>query len=409
MTMPSDLPPRSELAAEWTLDPMVVFLNHGSFGACPRSVLESQADLRTRLESEPVRFFIRELPELLDAAREKLAAFVTADADGLAFVPNATSGVNTALAAVPLNEGDEILVTDDGYPACRNAARARADRCGAHVVEALIPFPLASPDEVVAAVLDSVSRRTRVAIIDHVTSPTGIVNPVAEILRELEARNITVIIDGAHAPGMLDLDISKLAPAFYTGNCHKWLCAPKGAAFLWVRGDWRERTHPLVTSHGASMPLIDRSRFRLEFDWTGTGDPTAWLSIPAAITAVGAMVPGGWSEVRRRNRALVLQARSEIVAAFGLAPLCPVSMIGSLVAMPLPPGLDAEVVPANGIGRIQEALYREHHIEVPVTVWGDPPRNALRISAHLHNRIDEYRHLISALARLSTVAAAPTS
>jgi len=409
MTGSLKLPPRSELAHEWTLDPDVVFLNHGSFGACPKRVLEFQADLRTRLESEPVRFFIRELPELLDAAREKLAAFVGADADGLAFVHNATTGVNTALAAIPLSEDDEILVTDDGYPACRNAARAWAARCGAHVSEARIPFPVGSPDEVVAAVLDVVSPCTRVAIIDHVTSPTGIVNPVADILRELDARNVTVIIDGAHAPGMLDLDIDELAPAFYTGNCHKWLCAPKGAAFLWARGDWRERTHPLVTSHGASMPLVDRSRFRLEFDWTGTGDPTTWLSIPSAIDAVAAMVPNGWPEVRHRNRDLVLQARSEITDAFGLAPPCPASMIGSLAAVPLPPSLVAEEVPANGVGSIQDALYREHRLEVPVTVWGSPARNALRVSAHLYNRIDEYRHLISALADLSMVAAGSTS
>lgn len=409
MTTPSDIPLRSELAAEWNLDPTIVFLNHGSFGACPRAVLETQTGLRTRLESEPVRFFIRELPELLDGARERLAAFVAADANGLAFVNNATTGVNTALATIPLSDGDEILVTDDGYPACRNAARVRADRCGAHVLEARVPFPLSSPDEVVTAILEAVTARTRVAIIDHVTSPTGVVNPVAEILRELETRNVTVIIDGAHAPGMLDLNIDALAPAFYTGNCHKWLCAPKGAAFLWVREDWRKRTHPLVTSHGASMPLIDRSRFRLEFDWTGTGDPTAWLSVPAAIDTVGAMIPGGWSEVQHRNRALALQARSEIVAALGLAPPCPASMIGSLAAIPLPPGLDAEAVPANGVGRIQEVLYSDHRIEVPVTVWGDPPRNALRISAHLYNRIDEYRHLISCLTRDSTVAATPTS
>lgn len=409
MTTPPDIPPRSELVTEWNLDPTIVFLNHGSFGACPKTVIETQAGLRTRLESEPVRFFIRELPELLDEARERLAAFVAADADGLAFVNNATTGINTALAAIPLSEGDEILVTDDGYPACRNAARARAGRCDARIVETRVPFPLSSPNDVVTAILGAVTARTRVAIIDHVTSPTGVVNPVTEILRELETRDVTVIIDGAHAPGMLDLNISELAPAFYTGNCHKWLCAPKGTAFLWVREDWRKRTHPLVTSHGASMPLTDRSRFRLEFDWTGTGDPTAWLSVPAAIDTVGAMVPGGWSEVRRRNRALVLQARSEICAVFGLDPPCPASMIGSLAAMPLPPHLGAEAIPANGIGRIQEALYSDHRIEVPVTVWGDPPRNALRISAHLYNRIDEYRHLISALARLSTVAATPTS
>ncbi len=315
---PGGLPRRSVLAEHWSLDPEIVFLNHGSFGACPKRVLDFQAELRARMEAEPVRFFIRELPEMLDAARSDLAAFLRADPDGLAFVTNATTGVNTALAAIPFENGDELLVTDHGYPACRNAAEVVARRAGALLVEAPLPFPLTSSDQVIGAVLRGLSPRTRAAIIDHVTSPTGLVFPVKELAAELENRGVTLIVDGAHAPGMLDLDLTEVSAPFYTGNCHKWLCAPKGTAFLHVRDDWRDRTHPLVTSHGARAPLIDHSRFRLEFDWTGTGDPTPWLTAPQAMETVKALVPGGWPAIRSRNRRLALDALDHLCSSLGL-------------------------------------------------------------------------------------------
>ncbi len=399
MTMePTGLPPRSILAGHWNLDPEIVFLNHGSFGACPTGVLEAQNELRTRMESEPVRFFIRELPDLLDAARSILAAFLRADPEGLAFVANATTGVNTALAAIPLAVGDELLVTDHGYAACRNAVEAAARRAGARLVEVPLPLPLGSPNEVVETVMGGLSSRTRVAIIDHVTSPTGLVFPIAEIAKQLEDRGVTVIVDGAHAPGMLDLDLATIGAPFYTGNCHKWLCAPKGAAFLHVRDDWRDRTHPLVTSHGAGAPVIDRSRFRLEFDWTGTGDPTPWLTVPAAIEILSAMVPGGWPEIRSRNRTLALEALGHLCSVLGIEAPCPEGMIGSMAAVPLPSLGPEKPMPMGGVDPLQERLYRDFAIEVPVTLWSNPRRRALRISAHLYNTVAEYRYLGVGLA-----------
>jgi isopenicillin-N epimerase len=396
---PSNLPSGSDLALRWDLDPEVVFLNHGSFGACPRTVLAAQSELRSRMESEPVRFFIRELPELLDHARAELASFVGADTGGLAFVANATTGVNTALAALDLEPGDELVVTDHGYAACRNAVDVLARRVGAEVVVAMVPFPVESPEQVVETVVNTVSLRTKAAVLDHVTSPTGVVFPIRDLVAELGDRGVTVIVDGAHAPGMIDLGVAGIGAPFYTGNCHKWMCAPKGAAFLWVRDDWRERVRPLVISHGAAAPPGDRSRYHLEFDWTGTRDPTAWLAIPAAIATLAGMVDGGWPEIRARNRATALAARSAVCAALAIAPPCPEPMIGALAAVPLPDGSSPAAPPAEGVDPLQERLYRRFRIEVPVTRWSAPPRRAIRLSAQLYNTTEQFRYLASALGR----------
>jgi isopenicillin-N epimerase len=392
------LPAAADLADAWGLDPTIVFLNHGSFGACPRAVLAAQSALRARLEAEPVRFMVRELPGLVDAARTALAAFFGADPAGLAFVANATTGVNTALAATPLGVGDEVLVTDHGYAACSNAALVRVRAAGARLVEATLPFPGAADGIVVERVMGAITPRTRVAIVDHVTSPTGLVLPVAELVRRLGERGVTVIVDGAHAPGMVELDLGAIAAPFYTGNCHKWLCAPKGAAFLWVRDDWRERTRPLVTSHGYSARVAGRSRFHLEFDWTGTADPTPWLTVPAAIDAVAAMAHGGWAEIRRRNRALALAARSAICAALEIDEPCPESMIGALAAVPLP----GAPPPDGGLDPLQDRLFHEHRIEAPVTGWASGSRRGLRLSAHLYNSLEQYEYLADVLRRCRT-------
>jgi isopenicillin-N epimerase len=390
----------SEFFDRWALDPSIIFLNHGSFGACPRAVLEAQSEIRARMEAEPVRFFIRELPALLDAARSRLAGFLGCDTAALVFVANATTGVNTALAAVPLERGDEILVTDHGYAACRNAVDVVGRRDDAEVVEVKIPFPIATSASVIEAVVDRVSSRTRLAVIDHVTSPTGLVLPVSELVAELEHRGVVVIVDGAHAPGMLDLELDEIGASFYAGNCHKWICAPKGAGFLQVREDWRDRTRPLVTSHGYSAPLDGRSRFHLEFDWTGTVDPTAWLSVPTAIDALGSMVPGGWSEIRSRNRGLARRARSELCSALDVDPPCPEGMIGSMAAVALPGECPSVPGPAAVIHPLQERLFRDFAIEVPVTSWGSPRRWAIRASAHLYNSFEQYEALASALSSM---------
>jgi isopenicillin-N epimerase len=382
----------------WPLDSSVAFLNHGSFGACPRDVLAHQAALRDEMEAEPVRFLSRRLDDRLDGARQALAAFLGADAEDLAFMTNATSGVNAVLRSLAFRADDELLVTDHAYTACRNTLDFVAGRAGARVTVAAVPFPLTSPDAVVDAVLSRVTPRTRLALVDHVTSPTALVLPVERLVAELSARGVDVVVDGAHAPGMVPLDLRALGAAYYSGNCHKWLCAPKGSAFLWVRRDRRADIRPLTISHGASATCPGRSRFRLEFDWTGTSDPTGWLTVPRAIEYVGSLLPGGWPAVMTANRRLALEARDMVCRAAGTTPACPDEMIGSIASVVLPDGPPADI----GWRRpdpIQRRLFDGWGIEVPVMSWPAPPRRLIRVSAQLYNSADQYRRLAEALAK----------
>jgi isopenicillin-N epimerase len=387
----------SPLARHWTLDPGIDFLNHGSFGACPRPVLEAQSELRARMERQPMQFLARDLEGLLDEARGALARFVGADPDDLAFVPNATSGVNTVIRSLELDGGDELLTTDHAYNACRNALHWQ-ERRGARVVVAAVPWPAAGPRQVTEAVLAAVTPRTRLVLLDHVTSPTGIIFPVAEIVRRLGERGIDALIDGAHAPGMVPLDLRAIGAAYFTGNCHKWLCAPKGAAFLHVRRDRQERIRPLTISHGANATRTERSRFRLEFDWTGTDDPTPCLCIPHALRFLGSLFPGGWPELMQRNRALALRGRTVLCEALRAGSPAPEEMLGSLASVPLPDA-EGDVRPSRGTfwHPLQRALLQKHHIEVPVIPFPAAPRQLIRISAQAYNSDDQFARLAAAL------------
>lgn len=395
---PPTLPPPSEHARHWDLDPTVVFLNHGSFGACPRAVLQRQQELRAEMERETVRFVHRELEGRLDGARAALAAFVGSDPDDLAFVPNATTGVNTVLRSLAFAPGDELLTTDHEYNACRNALDFVAARSGAKVVVAAIPFPLQSEQQVVDAVLAKVTARTKLLLIDHVTSPTGLVLPIAPIVAALRARGVETLVDGAHAPGMLPLDLRALGAAYYTGNLHKWLCTPKGSALLHVRRDRQADVRPLAISHGANSARTDRSRFRLEFDFTGTDDFTPFLCVPAALEFLGGLLPGGLSALMQHNRAMALRARTMLCAAVGSAPAAPESMIAGLASVVLPPS-DAAVVPPLGLDPLQVRLYEDWRIEVPVMRWAQPAVRALRVSPQVYHSEAQYRYLAEALGK----------
>jgi isopenicillin-N epimerase len=384
----------------WQLDPSITFLNHGSFGATPRAILVRQSEYRARMEAEPVRFMVRELEAMLDASRATLAEFVGAAPDDLAFVPNATFGVNSVLRSLDLDKHDELLVTSHEYNASRNALEFVASLAGAKVVAVDVPFPIDLPETVVARVMERVTERTRLLLIDHVTSQTALIFPIERIVAELSARGIDTLVDGAHAPGMLPLDLTALGAAYYTANLHKWVCAPKGAAFLYVRRNRRASIRPAVISHGANAMRKDRSRFHLEFDWIGTMDPTPWLCIGDTLRYLPTLVDGGWPEIMRRNHGLALAARNLLCARLGMPHPAPDDMLGSMAAFPLPPGTALDNSALYGGEPLQDALLERYSIDVPIMPWPQPPKRTLRVSAQLYNSIDDYQRLADALGQL---------
>jgi isopenicillin-N epimerase len=390
-------PAPSPLARHWGLDPAVVFLNHGSFGAVPTTVLEVQRALQARLQAEPVRFVVEEQEGLLDDARAAVAAFVGADPDDVAFVANATVAVNTIVRSLRFAPGDEVLATTHEYNACLNVLRVAAEQGGPRLVVAELPFPVSGPDGIVDAVLAGVTPRTRLALVSHVTSPTGLVLPVERLVPALAARGVDTLVDGAHVPGMLPLDVTALGAAYYTGNFHKWACAPPGSAFLHVRRDRQAAMRPLVISHGANSPRTDRTRFRIEFDYTGFVDPTPWLATPAALRAVAALVPGGWPEVMRRNRALALEARMLLCDALEVAPPAPEAMLGSMAAVALPDRPPTDAQPTRYHDPLQDRLLSRWGIQVPIIPFPAPPRRLVRLSAQLYNSIAQFEYLAGAL------------
>jgi isopenicillin-N epimerase len=402
----------NDLARHWLLEPGLAFLNHGSYGACPIPVLQVQADLRERMERDPVRFLGTDLDGELDGAREAVAVFLGADPQDLVFVTNATSGVNTVMRSIAatLKGGDELLATDHEYNATLNAMHFVAQDRGAELVVARVPFPLRSEDEVVDAVLDAASSRTRLALISHVTSATGLVFPIGRLVAELSDRGIETLVDAAHAPGMVPLDIGTLGADYVTGNGHKWLCGPKGSGFLWVRRTRQHLVRPLVISHGANAPAGRRSRFHVEANWTGTNDPTAVLTLPSAIAFMATLHPDGWPGVMAANQALVLAGRDELCAALRIPPPAPDHMLGSMAAVPIPADLPPvprgptsldsdETLPEDPL---HATLLARHRVQVPVGAWPPVPsrgphQRLLRISAQRYNDPADYRRLAAAL------------
>ena len=380
----------------WRLDPSWTFLNHGSYGATPRAVLARQQELRDLLETQPVAFMARHLEPLLDASRAALASFVDASADDLALLPNATTGVATVVASLRLAPGDELLTTNHVYNACRNILQAAADRSGARLVIATVPFPIASADEVEAAVMNAVTARTRFALLDHITSATGLLFPVASLVPRLRSRGVAVMVDGAHAPLSTPLSIRSLGADYYTGNCHKWLCAPKGSAFLHVAPEHQRAVRPLVISHGANSPRTDRSRFRLEFDWTGTSDPTALLCVPEAIAFMGALHPDGHRGLMERNHSLVCAGRDLLCERLDLQPCAPDDMLTSMATFEVPEAITRRF----DADRFYDALTFTHRIELPVMSLGEGEPMLFRFSAQAYNCIGDYARLADCLAQL---------
>ena len=399
----------------WDFEPGTIYLTHGTFGAAPRPVIEKRAELIRELEANPIRFLSRGYEERLDAARAEVAAFLNADPEGTVVVPNATTGVATVLESLRLRPGDELLTDDHEYNATLNALESVAERARARVVRASFPLPIRHPEETVESLLAAVTPRTRLALVSHVTSPSGLVLPIETIVRELDRLGVDTLVDAAHAPGMLPVDVRALGAAYWTGNGHKWLCGPKSAGALYVREDRRADVRPLVTSHGRNDPRTDRPMLWREFDWQGTLDPSAFLALPQAIRVVGGLHSGGWPAHMAANRDLALAARRRLNEALGLEPIAPESMIGAMASIRLREPMD-EVASEQ----LSRHIAAEDRIEVPVgpfpvraarpTPDAPPTSTLLRISAQRYNEPDDYDRLAEALvARLGSGASTTAS
>ena len=390
------IPKKGDLSSHWGLDEETVFLNHGSFGATPIAVLEEQNRLRRLMEDDPVLFVERVSRDLWWESIIAISEFMNADPDGMAFVTNATAGVNTILRSLDLERGDEIIVPNHAYQACWNAVDYVTSRSGAKTVVVDIPFRVESEEEIVNLVMGAITDRTVLVMIDTVTSPTGLRMPFEKLVKKIQGRGVDVLLDAAHGPGIVEIDISDLRPAYITGNCHKWICTPKGSAFLHIREDRKHLIKPLNIGHGYSSDGTDQEKFRFEFDWPGTQDPTAWLCIPFALKYMEGLVDGGWPEIMERNRSLALKGRNIICEALGTTPPTPESMISSLAAVEFPwkgevvaPGMDGDP--------IHNSLYDDFKIQVPVMAWTHHGTKYIRISAQLYNHEDEYIYLGEAL------------
>ncbi len=369
--------------ALWALDPDVAFLNHGSFGAAPRPVLAAQSQWRARLEAQPVDFLVRHYGEYVGSAREAVASFLGADPDGLAFVTNATTGVETVVHSLDLGPGDHVVVSDHSYAAVEIGLRARG------VALDVVPVDLDAPDPA-AAPLAAVDERTRLVVVDAIASATALLMPYETVVAECRARGVPCLVDAAHAPGQLPVDLRSLDPDYWTGNLHKWCCAPKGAAVLYVRPDLRSSVHPLVRSHWTGHG------YTAEFDWCGTHDPTAWLAAPVAIELLGSL---GWDTVRTYGTALARWAAA-LVASEVPGVTLPVANPARHRQMVL---LDARLPTYDAALTCRDALWDADRVEVGATEWRS--RGWLRLSTAPYNRPQNYERLVTALARYGTLRA----
>ncbi|MDB5405576.1 MAG: cefD [Rhodospirillales bacterium] len=371
---------------EFLLDPDFLIVNHGSFGAAPRSVLAAQDEWRRQLETSPTRFMNRVLTDALRHAAGRLAASMGASGDDLVFVDNATTGCNAVLRSLDLGPGDEILVTDHTYPAIRRTADYVAYRTGARVVVAEIPYPPRDAAAIVAAVAGALTPRTSLAILDHVTSPTALVMPLEALIAACRAVAATVLVDGAHAPGNIPLDLPALGTDWYVGNCHKWLMAPKGAGFLWASKPAQAAVHP------ATISLHYGEGFTPEFDWTGTRDPSACLAVTAALDFQDRL---GGPALMQRNATLAQQAATLVAGRLGTESGTEPSLAAAMTTVRLPLAGPATQERALALaGRLLD----DYRCDAPITAFAGALW--LRLSAAAYNDIDDYAEVATRVAAL---------
>jgi len=374
------------MKAEFLLEPDVVFLNHGSFGACPRVVHAEYQRLQLQLESQPVRFLQREFPDLIHNARARLATYIGADTDEVVFVANPTFAANEIAKSLQFGEGDELLCTNHEYGACRNAWQSVADKCGFEVTERPLPLTATSSDALADLFWSGVSDKTKAIFISHISSPTALTFPVEEICRRASQRDILTIIDGAHAPGQLSLNMHGLGVDFYIGTCHKWMCAPKGSAFFYAKRERQDLIEPLVVGWGWGEDRLFNSgnEFVDAHHWLGTHDPAAYLSVPAAIDF---QEQHDWDTVRTRCHELAVAAVEKASTIAGVTRVHDDMLYQQM-------GL-VELHDCEDPSQLKQDLYEHHRIELPATSWND--RNFLRISVQAYNSEADIDAFVSAL------------
>ncbi len=385
-------------AQHWTLDPALTFLNHGSYGAVPRAVLAAQSGYRARQERDPVRFFKAELEGLLDGWRERMGAFLNCRPCDLAPMPNATVALCTILANTPLGPGDEVLITDHEYQSLLNELERVSAATGCRVVKAEIPFPIEDSELVAERVLAAVTERTKLVFVSHITSASSLVFPVTRIVRELNERGIDVVVDGAHSAGQIPVDVAGLRPTYFVGSGHKWLSAPKGTGFLWVRPDKQPGFRPIALSSRANKVRHDRALFLRDFDYMGTDDYTGILAIADAVEFLGGLMEGGWPALMRRNHEMVLEGRRIVCRALGVEEPAPASMIGTMASIPIPdcaPELKTRATKYDDA--LQDALLERHNLVAPIWRMGPDEMRIVRISAQLYNGVGDYERLAEGL------------
>lgn len=386
---PDNLPRLADRwAAEWTLAPGTCYLNHGSFGPAPRLVLQAHHDWFQQLESNPVDFFTRRLDALLENVRQRLGSFVGCRADDLLLVDNATWAMNVVAQSMPLAADDEVLMTDHEYGAVVRIWERRCRQVGARLVIQPLPQPLESADEIVECLFSGATGRTRLLVFSHITSPTAVILPAAAICQEARGRNIAVCVDGPHAPLQIAVDLSLLDCDYYAASCHKWLCAPFGTGFLYVNPRVRKTVQPLIVSWGSRFPPRAEPSLQDEFVWLGTRDPSAALSIPAAIDFIER---AGVERFRQHSHALAQKARQLLTPITELEALVPddPAWYGSMIAMPLPAG------DAPGL---QRSLWERYQLEIPIVAWKG--RRLVRPSCHWYTRPEHLELLAEALRQL---------
>jgi len=381
----------STYAEKWFLDKNCIFLNHGSFGACPIEVLEEYHTWQKRIEEQPVKFFMRTYREELHASKLTLSSFLDVASDDLVFVRNATEGINTVLHSIQWKQGDEIIITNHIYPACKNAVQFYSTKFGLQITEIQIPFPLQNTEEIITPILNAVKSNTRLLLLDHITSPTGLLFPIKEISKFLIDSNVLILIDGAHAPGAISLNISDLGVDFYTGNCHKWMCAPKGAGFLWVHPDQQQNIYPL------NISLINTlsDTFTERFFWTGTQDPSAWLSIPSAISFLNQISQNDISSHILHIQNMNKRMRSIVCNMLDTPLPCPDDMITTMSAIPVKS--DSSLPHHAILDPMQDWLMQHYQIEVPIINWPNSTKRLLRFSFFSYNTLAQYTTLAEAI------------